>query len=147
MFKNMKIGVRLGIGFAVTLVLLITIAVIGYTRLSTLNSEIEDLIKDKFPKTVLANDIIDQINVNARAMRNALLVKDPAEVQKEMDRIVAARKLIGEGFDKLDNAITSDAGRKVFAKTQEVRALFVGDLDKFTNLMNAGKKCLVLLLS
>ena len=34
MFKNMKIGVRLGIGFAVTLVLLITIAVIGYTRLS-----------------------------------------------------------------------------------------------------------------
>ena len=140
MFKNMKIGVRLGIGFAVTLVLLITIAVIGYTRLSTLNSEIEDLIKDKFPKTVLANDIIDQINVNARAMRNALLVKDPAEVQKEMDRIVAARKLIGEGFDKLDKAITSDAGRKVFAKTQEVRALFVGDLDKFTNLMNAGKK-------
>ena len=107
MFKNMKIGVRLGIGFAVTLVLLITIAVIGYTRLSTLNSEIEDLIKDKFPKTVLANDIIDQINVNARAMRNALLVKDPAEVQKEMDRIVAARKLIGEGFDKLDKATPS----------------------------------------
>ena len=52
MFKNMKIGVRLGIGFAVTLVLLITIAVIGYTRLSTLNSEIEDLIKDE-PSTQL----------------------------------------------------------------------------------------------
>ena len=32
MFKNLKIGVRLGIGFAVTLIFLITIASIRYVR-------------------------------------------------------------------------------------------------------------------
>ncbi len=92
MFANMKIGVRLGVGFAVTLILLIAIAVISYTRLGALNTEIENMVSDKFPKTVLANEAVDQINITARAIRNALLVKTPEEAQKELDRLMAARK-------------------------------------------------------
>ena len=33
MFKNLKVGIRLGIGFAVTLVLLMAISAISYLRL------------------------------------------------------------------------------------------------------------------
>ena len=62
MFKNLKIGVRLGLGFAVTLALLITIASVSYLRLSALNGEIDLLVSDKFPKTVQANNVIDAIN-------------------------------------------------------------------------------------
>ena len=36
MFNNLKVGVRLGIGFAVTLALLLTIATISYTRIGAL---------------------------------------------------------------------------------------------------------------
>ena len=32
MFKNLKIGIRLGIGFAVTLLLLIVVSAVGVTR-------------------------------------------------------------------------------------------------------------------
>ena len=66
MLNNLKIGIRLGIGFAVTLILLIVIATVSYTRLTALNSAVDDLVQDKFPKTVQANDITDAIAVISR---------------------------------------------------------------------------------
>ena len=47
MFKNLKIGVRLGIGFGLTLALLIIISVLSVTRINELNREIDDLVNDK----------------------------------------------------------------------------------------------------
>jgi methyl-accepting chemotaxis protein len=38
MLNNLKLGVRLGIGFAITLVLLIIIAATSYVRLGALNA-------------------------------------------------------------------------------------------------------------
>ena len=68
MFNNLKLGVRLGIGFAITLALLLVIAITSYTRLGALNDEIENMVNDKFPKTVISNDVIDAINTIARQL-------------------------------------------------------------------------------
>jgi methyl-accepting chemotaxis protein len=38
MFKNLKIGVRLGAGFAIVILLLVVIAFIGVTRMSAINT-------------------------------------------------------------------------------------------------------------
>jgi CHASE3 domain sensor protein len=127
MFTNMKLGVRLGLGFAVVLVLTMIMATVSYVRLAALNTEIENMVTDKFPKTVMANDAVDQINITARAIRNAMLVKSPEEAQKEIDRLMDARKKTGEIFDKLDRQITSDEGRKVFERAMELRKVAVAD--------------------
>jgi methyl-accepting chemotaxis protein len=99
---NMKLGVRLGLGFAVVLALTMIMAVVSYVRLARAERRIENMVTDKFPKTVMANDAVDQINITARAIRNAMLVKSPEEAQKEIDRLMDARKKTGEIFDKLD---------------------------------------------
>lgn len=52
MFANMKLAVRLGLGFAATLALLLIISVVSYTRLAALNDSIELMVVDRFPKTV-----------------------------------------------------------------------------------------------
>ena len=77
MFKNLKIGVRLGVGFGLVLMLLIVVSSLAYQRLGVLNGEINDLVRDKFPKTVQANDIINEVNVVARITRNAILAATP----------------------------------------------------------------------
>jgi methyl-accepting chemotaxis protein len=140
MFTNMKLGVRLGLGFAAVLALTIIMAVISYARLGALNTEIENMVLDKFPKTVIANEAVDQINITARAIRNAMLVKTPEEAQKEIDRLMEARKKTGEIFDKLDKMITSEGGRKVFGKAMEARRLAVVDQNDVLELFKAGKK-------
>lgn len=71
MFNNLKIGVRLGIGFAITLALLITIASVSYLRMNALSENVESMVNDRFPKTVQANSLIDALNSIARQLRNA----------------------------------------------------------------------------
>jgi methyl-accepting chemotaxis protein len=140
MFKNLKLGVRLGLGFGFVLVLLTIISAIAYVRVGSLNADIGDMVNDKFPKTVLANDIVDSINVIARAMRNSLLVKSPEEVAKELGRIDEARKNIVENFGKLEKTITSEEGKRFLSRAFEARKVFVADQDKFIELQKTGKR-------
>ncbi len=139
MFKNLRIGVRLGIGFGLMVLLLTIISIFSYTRLMQINTNIGDVINDKFPKTVVANNIVDQINVIARALRNSLLVKGD-DVQKELDRVNEARKLITENFDKLEKSIHSEDGKKKLAEALDARKVYVDDQNKFIELQKAGKR-------
>jgi len=139
-FTNMKLGVRLGLGFAAVLALMMVLAAISYVRFEALNLSIEEVVTDRFPKTVMANDAVDQINITARAIRNAMLVKTPEEAQKEISRLMEARKKTGEIFDKLDKQITSPDGRKVFDKVSQLRKLAVDDQNQVLELFKAGRK-------
>jgi methyl-accepting chemotaxis protein len=140
MFKNLKIGVRLGLGFGFVLILLSVISALAFTRLSALNTEISDMVNNKFPKTVIANDIIDQINIIARSMRNAALVKQQEDVKKELDRVVDARNKIGASLTQLEKLITLDAGKKILAKVLDSRKTYVVDQEAYIELLKAGKR-------
>ena len=140
MFKNMKIGLRLGLGFGLVATLLVIVAVLSYIRLTSISDEIQILVGDRFPKVVASTTIIDQINVTARALRNAVLVKSAEDVNRELDRITGARKIAVEKFDYLEKSIKSDEGKKALAKVMEARKLSVADQDAFIALAKAGKK-------
>ena len=139
MFKNLKIGVRLGIGFGLVLAMLLVISVLSFTRLDELNSEVDLMVNDRFPKTVLVNDIIDNVNVVARAVRNAVLQKDAEQIKSELERIVDARKKIAEDYASLEKSITSDAGKKLLVEAESARKQYVTDLDRFLELQKAAK--------
>ncbi|HMW57999.1 MAG TPA: MCP four helix bundle domain-containing protein [Accumulibacter sp.] len=79
MFKNLKIGARLGFGFGFIVILLLGISVLSYLRVSGLNADIDKLVNHFFPKTVWANHIIEAINLIARAQRNLLIDPRPEE--------------------------------------------------------------------
>jgi methyl-accepting chemotaxis protein len=140
MFANMKIGVRLALGFGVTLLLLVVIAVVSITRLGTLNTEIEDIINDKYPKAIEAIDIVRAMNQVAIINRNLLLVTDPAENQKQIARQVEQRKIITDNVKKLEETIHSDAGKKLLATMLDAREKFVGELEKFLGMIQRGER-------
>jgi methyl-accepting chemotaxis protein len=137
---NMKVGTRLGLGFATVIALLAIIAAVSIASLHRLNGGIDDLVNDKFPKTVWANNMIDNINEIARAMRDALLETDKQGIQKELDRIQTARKNIRENLDKLEQTITSEKGKAILKEVMEARARYVGGQDEFIQLISAGKQ-------
>ena len=139
MLNNLKLGVRLGIGFAITLVLLIVIATTSYSRLGALNDNIELMVNDRFPKTVQANDMIDAINSIARQLRNAYIYSG-AEQQKSLDAIAPQRKVISDNLEKLDKTIKSEKGRAILKDIGTARAAYVVSQDKFLDLLKADKK-------
>ncbi|MEI7648048.1 MAG: MCP four helix bundle domain-containing protein, partial [Actinomycetes bacterium] len=138
MFANMKLAVRLGLGFGAVILMLLISTYIGYSGLKMGADDLDRMVNDRFPKTVLANDILEAININALAMRNALLVKNPADIKKELDRIPEQRKIIAVRFDTLEKEIQSEKGRAVLKKAQDARAIFVKDLDQFLDFQKAG---------
>lgn len=140
MLDKLRLAVRLMAGFGVVTLLFMIVTLVGVTSLQNVNQEIDDMVKDKFPKTVWANDIVESINIIARAARNALLVTSDEEMKKEMARFEEPRKIIKERLEKLQETIHSDKGKAVLKDLTDARAIYLQDQDNFINLVNSGKK-------
>jgi len=140
MFKNMKIGMRLGLGFGLVLVLLSAIAFIGITRLADLNGKIENIINDKYPMTVDANGIRNKVNLVARAARDILMEKDADKVEKQLGRIMDADKSIKEDMEKLSQTIKSEKGKELLKGISDARASYIAGQDKFLEYVKEGKR-------
>jgi len=139
MFKNLKIGIRLGTGFAVTLALLVLVTVIAITDISGLSGDIQMMTNDRFPKTVQLNNVIRAINVIARNLRNAALFSGE-ERQKAIDAIAPQRKIITDNLEILDKTIKSEKGKDFLKKIAVTRAAYVAEQDKALELIKADKK-------
>jgi methyl-accepting chemotaxis protein len=137
---NFKIGARLSIGFGFLVVLLVAMAVLGITRLSGLNEQMDEVINDKYPKTVLANDIIKNVNVIARSSRNVLLMTDADDLSKEMQTIQKASDGTKTALEKLDGLITGDKGRALMKSIMDARSKYNVGRDEVLRLVVAGAK-------
>jgi len=140
MLNNLKVGTKLAIGFTLAILALLIVATIGIMRVSTIAGEVDTMANDRFPKVVWANDIIDNVNLVARVVRNTLLVKTDEEVKRELDRLMDARKVILDRLEKLDKTIQSDAGKEKLRAIRDARTAYVADQDKFIELLKSGKK-------
>ena len=145
MFKNLKIGVRLGFAFASTLLLLVIISAVSYHRINVLNENIELMVNDRFPKTVQANNIIDAINNVARLLRNAYIYTGD-ERTRALDQIVPHRKTISDEMAKLEKSVKSDKDKEIVRKIITARSAYITSQDKFTELLKAEKKADIVIL-
>ena len=137
---NLKVGVRLGLGFGVVLVLLSVITVIAISRLATMDGNMSLLVNDRYPKTVTANDITNQLNRIARSMRNVLIMDKPEDIKKELERIDVSRGHIKEDIEKLEKTITSEKGKELLKNVTDIRAKYVLIQERFLKIAVDGKK-------
>src|SRR6266702_652927 len=120
-FSDLKIGARLGLGFGLVLVLMLVLGIFTISRLTTINDETQKVTDDRWPKAKKLSAMKDNVNISARALRNMVLVDDPAEVQKEKTRILEARENVGKAIDELDRTIASTEGKAQMARLKEKR--------------------------
>ncbi|MBK8944624.1 MAG: MCP four helix bundle domain-containing protein [Ignavibacteriae bacterium] len=121
MLNNLKIGVRLGLGFGVTVLLLGIVIFSGLSSLSSVNENVTLIVEDRFPKTVQANEMINVVNDNARAIRNLLLRKDEATKEDSYKRFQHAKEVVDKNTEIFERTITTEEGKKLLAKLNDVR--------------------------
>lgn len=138
--QELSVKTRLGLGFGGVMLLLAIVALVSISNLKGLLANIENMVDDKFPKTVWTHEIIDNINVIARSMRNTLIVKDQTTIDKEIARIQEARARIKENLDKLDAKIDSAEGRRLLQAILDARTPYVAAQDRFIALARQGKQ-------
>jgi methyl-accepting chemotaxis protein len=109
-------------------------------QMKKISGNLDLVVNDRFPKTVIANDIINEINVVARALRNIALLTDSTKIPEEYKRITGARKTIGEKFDSLSESIKSTEGKKQLNEVLAARQLYLPVQDQILKLLSEKKK-------
>ena len=121
----MRLSIRLSLGFGIFIALMFAVAWIAIARLGKLNESINLVVNDRYHKTVIAHDIIDNVNITARAMRNTLLLSDKDAIGQELVRVDEARKTEMEDIGKLEKIITSEQGKAALASLMEARGKYL----------------------
>ncbi|MGV8058110.1 MAG: methyl-accepting chemotaxis protein [Smithellaceae bacterium] len=115
MFGDMKLGKKLAYGFGTVLILLLIIAVLGIYRMTVIHNDLNHIVTDRYRKVIVANDIIDQANIIAVALRNIAISKDQSFIQKEKERIGTARMQYTKGMDELRATVVRTEGKASLA--------------------------------
>ena len=119
LFGDMKMGRKLMLGFGVVLFLLIVMAVSAVYRLTLIRANIDLIVDNRYHKVVVANDMIDQANIVAVVVRNVSLSSDRVFIQKEMERIKAAREQYKKGIDELKKTVVRVEGKAHLAAIEK----------------------------
>lgn len=131
---NLKIGLRLGIGFAMIICIGFASAIYGRTLLVGVSNELNLLVFDRLLKVSQLYQIKENVNVIARAVRNIALITDDKGMALEKTRIDEARAKNTELIKALDVSITNDKARALLKAMTETRDPYNAAVDKAVNL-------------
>ena len=140
MVKNLSIGRRLAVGFGVVIVLLISLAILSYTRIAGLNQEVGDMIATRYPKTVAANTVKAQVSEATRSMLNVLIMSDPTQISKELANIETQNAAATAAIAELTKTTTDAKSQEILKAIATIRARFIPAQAGFVKLINEDKK-------
>jgi methyl-accepting chemotaxis protein len=138
--RNMGIGQRLAIGFGVVIALLIMLAALSYLRIGSLNQEVATMVKDRYPKTVMANGIKADVNEVTRSMLNVLIMSDPDQIKLELANMEKKNASATAALEALTKSTTDPRGEEILKAIATIRAKFNPGQAAFIALINEDKK-------
>ena len=137
--RNMKIGRRLGIGFACVLALMAILVVMGTSGMSTMRGNLDRIVNSNNERLRLTNNIalaLDDIIMNLPEMAT---VKDPQAKTEVKAKILKARGAYMEAMESLRNHVDSDKEREFIDRIKSALANAKDANNRMQELSMAGK--------
>jgi methyl-accepting chemotaxis protein len=82
----MKVGVRLGLGFALVLVLLVMVTVVGILRMAQIQNRLDHVVSVNNVVTRLVVDMRNNVSERVTSLRTLTLMTDPSDMEPELKR-------------------------------------------------------------
>ena len=137
--KNLKIGTRLGIGFGVVLLLLAVVAALGVNGMGSTKRALDRIVDVNVHKMGLVQDMSESVHIISRVTRTAVLLSEPAAIERELAKLMAARAKYDTAWVALDKSAASVEGRAVRARMGETRLASTALNDKVIALARADR--------
>ncbi|MCS0592628.1 methyl-accepting chemotaxis protein [Massilia norwichensis] len=84
--SNMKVGMRLALGFALVLVLMVVLTVVGIVRTGQIQSRLDHVIGVSNVVTRLVVDMRNNVSERITSLRTLTLMTDPSDMEPELKR-------------------------------------------------------------
>jgi methyl-accepting chemotaxis protein len=139
-FNNLKVGTRLMLAFGVIVLLTGVMGAVGVYRLAMMNETTREVTEDRWPATVVANDLIDLANDHGRAALQILVLTDWNHIdaaRAEMDRATAS---VVELLPRLESAAHTDEERALFAAVQQARTPYLNAYQRVASLVESEER-------
>ncbi len=128
--QNMKIGVRLALGFALLLALMFMLALIGLSRMEKIQDQLDDITGDNIVKVKLVTEMGNAVQTTAIALRNVILVTEESERVPEVKRISDQHEKYDKNAKTLTEMVKSESGKVLLAKIEAARTQTRLSVDK-----------------
>ncbi|VXB13209.1 Methyl-accepting chemotaxis protein II [Burkholderia sp. 8Y] len=136
---NLRVGVRLTIGFGVVVAMLLLIAAINFFNMRGLNSEITLITDDRMVKAAEVTKAKDAANQTVLRLQRAAITGRVEDVEAMKAGILEGSKAISQRLEHVDRMITSPRGRELFNALVEARARYTAARVETIGFMTAGK--------
>jgi methyl-accepting chemotaxis protein len=130
--KNLRIGARLGIGFALVLALMVFMTSIGIWRLQTVAQATHEMTQQPLAKERLISDWYRSIHSSVR--RTAAIAKsaDPSLVPFFAEETKGSIKVVGDLQKAIEPLITTPEEKALWAQLMDKRKVYVSSRDAIT---------------
>ena len=122
--QNILIGVRLGGSFFIVILFLILVTGVGIFAMRATNQDLNLIVKDRLVKVQLANAIDNEMNLQARAIRTAIIATDPKTIEDELVKVTNSEAAAAKSIDLLSATVRTVDGKAALAKLTALESAY-----------------------
>ena len=138
--KNLKVGVRLGLGFGCMVLLIAIMVAFAFIQMHKIQSQVEELVKVDMPKANAAADSLEAIENVSRSVVMIVAVADAPFRDKEQKYIEEQRASYKDKFKKLGEMEKSEKGKTLIEKITQATSQLAATNNKVITAAISGKQ-------
>lgn len=136
---NLKIGVRLALGFGLVLTLMVALALIGVSRMAHIQQSLDGIVNDNSAKIKSISEMRRAVLSIAIATRNMAFTDNEDQLARESDSIADDRDEYASHVESLTARLNDERGKEILAKIEAARAETDPLTDKVVDLLRENK--------
>jgi methyl-accepting chemotaxis protein len=140
MFGNLKVAIRLGLGTAILVLLLLAVSGTALWEMRKADQLIEDVIVDKWPKVRQGHQIVEGINDNGRRVIALVLSGDRGEIARIQAAMEEEAKNLRQLYDSVGKMVKTDQGKALYKAVLDARVPYVDNRNEAVKLAVGGKQ-------
>jgi methyl-accepting chemotaxis protein len=138
-FRNMTLGVRLGIGFGIVLASLCAVAILGAVGMSRIGAMADRIINEDWRKSQAAHNIKDAADATFIVALQTLQKTEQTPFTTLQQRVAEARKAMDKAMGELSELTTAEADKAQLENMEKQSKGYLETLAQVMELAETGK--------
>jgi methyl-accepting chemotaxis protein len=140
MWKNMKVGSKIGFGFVAILCIMMIVVGIAIQGLSDLNNITNEITGNTYKKVQMANHLTKNLDEIRRHLRDVILEKDSKKIELLSQEMEAVKKSSRQDFEEMKSLLSNQEEKRTYEDIQKSYGHYAKLRDEVFDLGKENKK-------